>query len=160
MLIWQHLEENLEREYKPPYQRQWERAIASAPATQSSYAVVNREWQAHFEAETFRYLTIDAVDIPEIGEYVTRRGRGPLVRCIWLRVVLPTYGCDKCDKKETEEEEWKHEEMLTYALWTLFYKMSGFQRGRHPLVLELSVYSPSDAEHYCKELKNTMNDSS
>lgn len=150
----------MEREYKPPYQRQWERAIASAPATQSSYAVVNREWQAHFEAETFRYLTIDAVDIPEIGEYVTRRGRGPLVRCIWLRVVLPTYGCDKCDKKETEEEEWKHEEMLTYALWTLFYKMSGFQRGRHPLVLELSVYSPSDAEHYCKELKNTMNDSS
>ena len=132
--------------------------MQSTRAEQSQYAVVNREWQAHFEAENFKHLILGYSDVLEFGRIVVRSHRGSLVQWIWLRVELPTYGCDKCKKPESPDERMANEARFTYAIWNLHSFLSELDSGHPGISLELSVHSPSDAEHYCQELKGTMND--
>lgn len=156
--IFQYLVHDRRRQYQSPYHRQWERNIASTPAVQSQYAAVNREWQSYFEAQTFKYIILEDSDVLNFGKYVMLSQRGALVRWIWLRITLPSYGCDRCHKQETEAERRGHEAKFTHAIWDLLNQLSRLGANHPGLALELSVHSPSDSEHYCQELKNTIND--
>jgi hypothetical protein len=156
--IFQYLESSLSRPYQSPYHRRLERDLQSRQAEQSQYAAVNDEWRAYFEAGNFRNLILGYADILEFGRIVVRSHRGLLVRQIWLRVEFPTYGCNKCEKEEYREEHKENEMRFTCAYRGLISFLSELNADHPGISLELSVHSPSDAEHYCQELKSTMND--
>lgn len=160
-IIFHYLKDIKDRQYQPPHiqQSQRKKATKSTRGVQSQYAAVNREWQAYFEAYNFNRLILGHSDVGEFGKIVSRSHRGPLVRWIWLRVELLKYGCDKCSKQESLEERTAHEARLTLAMRDLLGYLSELDADDHPGVsLELSVHSPSDSEHHCKELRRTMND--
>lgn len=124
-----------------------------------SYAAINRQWQAYFERENFKHLILGYYDIQDFGTIVIKRHRGHLVRWAWLRLELPQYGCDRCKEAESAEETRAHEDRFTTALEYLLYYLSKLNNDDHPgITLELSVHSPSDSEHFCQELRNTIND--
>lgn len=146
---------NKERLSQSPSERQSQR---NGRGVQSSYAAVNREWQAFFEGHNFGKFILGNEDPGTFGKIVSRSQRKRLVRWIWLRVELPEYGCDVCAERETDEE-WKVNEVrFTQAVQDLFSVLAKFSAGHPGITLELSAHSPSDAEHYCQELKNTIND--
>lgn len=161
LMVFRHLHEDKRRQYQNPNTRRIMRKklTGTTRGEQAQYASVNRQWQSYFESITFERLTLGHWDIPEFYETVVWSHRECFVRYIWLRIELPGYGCDKCSKKETEDERYWHNVRFTTAMWDLFSCLSGFDHDHPGITLELSVHSPSDAEHYCQELKNTINDS-
>ena len=156
--IFDLLGDDKSRPYQSPDSRQSERRRKSTRSVQSQYAAVNREWQAYFEAQNFKCLILGHSDVREFGNIVSRYHRAGLVRWIWLRVELPKYGCRKCAKQESLEERTAHEARFTLAIWELLGILSEHNDGHPGITLELSVHSPSDAAHYCKELRNTIDD--
>lgn len=161
--IFSHLysvEANKTRPYESPATRKLTRDNLGLPP-ETRYASVNREWQEYFEAENFQRLILDHTDIANFGKIVTRRStryRANLVRWIWLRVTLLEYDCGQCSLPETNEEQTVNQTRITTAVWHLFRYLSVVNDGRANITLELSAHSPSDALHYCQELKNVMND--
>lgn len=158
--VFENLTISKRRAYQSPEDRRAERkrTTQSERGLQSQYAAVNTEWQTYFELANFGHLILDYSDVCDFNDIVSGCHRGRLVRWIWLRVQLPEYGCGQCSKPESPKEQKAHEVRFTTALWELFYSLATFS-NRHPgITLELSVHSPSDSEHHCQELKNTIND--
>ncbi|KAK4239862.1 hypothetical protein C8A03DRAFT_13793, partial [Achaetomium macrosporum] len=78
---------------------------------------------------------------------------------IWLRVELPEYGCGSRGCVALPREQIPDaDKTFTVAVWDLVGVLDRCQRewekhGNGGLTLELSVHSPSDSRHYCKELR-------
>lgn len=106
----------------------------------------------------FRHLILRHTDVTRFCWAVSRAHIPYLVRWIWLRVELPEYGCDKCSQEESTEEETANEIRFTRALRVLLGALAKFNDDHPGVTLELSVHSPSDSEHYCQELRNTLRD--
>lgn len=159
LLILGHLVVEESRPYQSPESRQRERKSTTAPqGTYMEYAVVSQEWQFYFEPQVFKRLIIDHTDIEELGRLISQSNKGHMLRWIWLRIQLPKYGCSKCRKKETEKEKETNERIFTVAIERLLGFLAKLGSQHPGIALKLSVHSPSDSEHYCKELGNTMND--
>ncbi|TPX08927.1 uncharacterized protein E0L32_009631 [Thyridium curvatum] len=133
----------------------------------SIYATVCREWQSFFEKENFKRLILHQSDIFLFGAFTHgQQQRRAWIEWIWLRIELPQYDCKKCQKAETLDEIRNNNIVFTKAVWGLFNILSTWERDLssvHPykgLRLELGVYSPSDATHFCKELQCRVNDTS
>lgn len=160
--IFSYLRDSKMRPYRPPCYHGIRPQGAGRPSrlVQSGYAVVNRDWQWYFEARNFQNLILGHEDTVDFYRIVREAGRGHLVRRIWLRVELPRYGCDRCSKPEDEEEVVANKARFTLAVWHLFDALSGLETldGDRGIDLELSAHSPSDAEHYCQEWRQTMED--
>ncbi|CAJ2504329.1 Uu.00g117230.m01.CDS01 [Anthostomella pinea] len=107
---------------------------------QAAYASVCREWQDYFEPIHFNALTLYQSDVAEFGRIMQGRWRA-MLHWIWLHVELPEYGCDRCKFAESAGEIRAHNIIFTNAM-----------------TLELSVHSPSDAEHFCKDLRSRLHD--
>lgn len=136
---------------------------ARAPKTRqlAALATVNKSWQEFFEGETFRNMILKSEDdIKTFATLVTGRRR-ELVRWIWLRVELPEYDCDKCEQVETAEEEKISRPFLTNLVLSLFEALSPWSTSetfRNGITLELSIHSPSDAQHFYRDLQHRIND--
>jgi hypothetical protein len=61
----------------------------------TSYAVVCREWQNHFEKLNFRQLILSNACVSGLNEHVTGDNRLKVQR-IWLRIQLRKYKCKAC----------------------------------------------------------------
>ncbi|KIN05119.1 hypothetical protein OIDMADRAFT_177432 [Oidiodendron maius Zn] len=114
----------------------------------STYAAINKEWQA-VERRTFRRLKLCRTSLTAFDR-VVRRQRG-LVEHIWLCIRLKPYGCPSCDQHETKLWSECHEDIVSTALWSLFRILSQWEthgnRRKAGITLEISVHSPSDSEH-------------
>ena len=130
---------------------------------QSTYAAVCREWQYFFERTNFQHLTIHQSDLLKLGRIVQGQRR-MFVKWIWLRLELPEYDCERCNKQESSEEIQSHNFVFTNAIWDLFAILSTWEKkgefgvGERGPTLELSAHSPSDSKHFCKELDSRIND--
>lgn len=75
-----------------------------------------------------------------------------LVRSLWLCIELERYDCTQCD---SDERAWhtshRDNDIILGALQSLFQTLSTWTPGGS-LTLDISVYSPSDAEHAFKYL--------
>ncbi|KAL6788166.1 hypothetical protein J3E68DRAFT_444843 [Trichoderma sp. SZMC 28012] len=121
-----------------------------------AYAAVSREWQAFFERWTFRDLTLHQSDLAEFGKITQDNiNRQMSVQFICLRMELPEYDCKKCKKEESPEEVRANQRLFTTAVWDLFFTLSQWEE-HCDVTLEISVHSPSDALHYCQELKSRI----
>ncbi|KAL7943326.1 hypothetical protein V8C42DRAFT_104380 [Trichoderma barbatum] len=126
----------------------------------STYAAVSREWHLFFETYQFKALTLHQDDLEDFDRIV-RGHRRMDVKFIWLRLELPEYGCNSCRRRESPNEVRVNERLFTNAVWNLFSILSSWgkegDRGVGQIILQLSAHSPSDALHYCQELKSRIN---
>ncbi|KAK0668654.1 hypothetical protein QBC41DRAFT_276414 [Cercophora samala] len=123
----------------------------------SKYAAVNKEFQDFFETINFRQLELSQHDLGEFGQVVFGRNiyRLSYTRHLWLRVLLPNYGCDVCQKAEDSATQGNNNATFTRALIQLLDILSRWKRKDYPIGgmnLELSAHSPSDAQHVWKHM--------
>ncbi|VTT73752.1 unnamed protein product [Fusarium fujikuroi] len=75
----------------------------------------------------------------------------PIIRYIWFRVKLKQYDCTQCENND--QDEWGLDEVdnrfIVDAFDNLFTTLSAWE-PRGDLVFEISIYSPSDNQHWFK----------
>ncbi|KAF4512571.1 hypothetical protein G6O67_001691 [Ophiocordyceps sinensis] len=125
----------------------------SFQTTMSRYAAVSEEWQTFFEGKIFHRLILHQSCIADF-DMIVRGRRRHLVKHIWLRVHFPLYDCPKCKSAERTCELTENNEIFTAALCHMLEVLGSWKKeGRFGLadggpVLELSMHSPSDSEHF------------
>lgn len=113
--------------------------------TLSRLATVSREWQREFERHNFARIRIRPARLADFDS-MTRRNRA-LVRYIWFCLELPIYDCPDCEREEAYYVEYTTHGLIASAFQTLF-EVLGTWDPSEDLVLDISVYSPSDSAHY------------
>jgi hypothetical protein len=127
--------------------------IDTRKTNMACYATVSKEWQAVIEKKNFSRLTLSP---PCLGTFdkTVRRQRG-LIKHIWLRVKLRTYGCPSCTESETITLTAINNTIIRRAITRLFTILSSWKRNgdcsNGGLTLELSTYSSSDSRHVFKD---------
>ena len=131
----------------------------------SRYAAVSREWVDFWEKVNFKHIILNQDDIAQFAAVMRNRPvRISFVSWIWLRLMIPSYNCTKCNYRETPDEIKRNNALFTNAIWDLFATLSTWGKDAssvvHPggVTLELSAESESDHQHYWKELAQTRHD--
>ncbi|KAH6980864.1 hypothetical protein BKA56DRAFT_486039 [Ilyonectria sp. MPI-CAGE-AT-0026] len=114
-------------------------------------ATVSREWQRIIERHNFARITLTPSRLADFGSIIHRNRA--LVGYIWLCLELQEYGCDECASRETEAWCFKETEniLIVTAFQDLFSTLTTWE-PRGNLLLDISIYSPSDSEHFFKYL--------
>ncbi|KAK7710642.1 hypothetical protein SLS64_005545 [Diaporthe eres] len=117
----------------------------------ASLATVSREWQTTIERHNFARIRLTPSRLRCFGS-MTHRNRA-LVRYIWVCLELEKYDCPYFDSHGAVM--WGHRSMdniiITTALRDLFSALSAWE-PQGDLLLDISLYSPSDSEYWFKEL--------
>lgn len=122
-------------------------------------ATVSREWQTEIERHTFARIKVTPPRLVDFGSMVHRNRA--LVNYVWFCLELDEYDCTRCapDHRILTGEEW--EEALSindaggYPIPTAFENLFSILSTwglNGDLVLDISVYSPSDSKHWFKYL--------
>ena len=116
-----------------------------------SCAAVSREWQAVIEHHNFSRIHLTPGRIVDLNE-MTLRNRD-LVRYVWLRLELEEYDCVDCAPEDLEKWELSNEDnlMIVETMESLLFALSEWTLNGE-LLLDISVYSPSDSKHYFRYL--------
>jgi hypothetical protein len=121
---------------------------------------VSREWQAELERYNFARIKLTPSRLVDFGSMVHRNRA--LVRYIWFCLELDEYDCTNCAPSyETYSDFDEYSEAIsisdtangpiTTAFQSLFSTLSTWE-PRGDLTLDVSIYSPSDSEHWFKYL--------
>ncbi|KAK0130184.1 hypothetical protein ONS96_000708 [Cadophora gregata f. sp. sojae] len=118
----------------------------------ADFATVSREWQAIIEKHTFSRIKLTPSRIGQLGSMVPHHRRS-LVGYIWLCLELPEYDCLMCDPQD--QDSWGLSStgniLVTKSFQALFSTLSVWEPSGS-LLLDISIYSPSDSEHWFKYL--------
>lgn len=115
-----------------------------------SHAAVCKEWNDFLQPRIFRKLNLCVPKLQDFPLVVPcDSDKRLLVRHICLNIELPRYK-PKCCCKESGKS-FKIDEIVYSAVFTLFTILSQWKREKD-LVLELNVYSPSDCEHWFRNI--------
>ncbi|EHK40691.1 uncharacterized protein TrAtP1_004022 [Trichoderma atroviride] len=116
----------------------------------ADFATVSREWQEKIEQHTFARIRLTPSRLAKFDS-MTSRNRS-LVRYLWLCLELDKYCCIDCALPtwvfNTNDDEG---EVIMTALQKLFSVLSTWGSESN-LSLDISVYSPSDSEHWFPHL--------
>ncbi|KAK1845891.1 hypothetical protein CCHR01_11501 [Colletotrichum chrysophilum] len=117
----------------------------------ANFATVSREWQKFIEPKNFARITVTRSRLPKFSS-MTHRNQG-LVRYIWVCLELQEYDCNQCaaGTKRMRLMSELDDALVTTALRDLIMTLSGWEPNGS-LLLDISVHSPSDAEHWFKYL--------
>ncbi|PVI03194.1 hypothetical protein DM02DRAFT_521358 [Periconia macrospinosa] len=110
----------------------------------AQYATVCREWQAVIEQLNFHSLSLAAQDVPKLNNIMATRNLN-LVKYIWYSIELKSYDCSDCFRDDDELESTAV--AIKDGIRTMFQTLSKRSHNRG-LTLDISIHSPSDAEHY------------
>lgn len=119
----------------------------------AAFATVSQEWQTIIERHNFSQIKLTWSRIANINSMLHRNRR--LVRYIWLCLELEEYNCTKCESEDMVLEVLSPADntRLTTAFQDLFSALSVWEPdSSSSLLLDISVYSPSDSKHWFKEL--------
>ncbi|KAL7803478.1 hypothetical protein V8C44DRAFT_353123 [Trichoderma aethiopicum] len=103
-------------------------------------ASVSREWQGVLEHANFEKLKLRMSRLDDF-ERIASPPRRSMIRHISLDIELPPYTCDDCGRRSSK----------------LFSILSAWEPAGD-LALELHVYSPSDRDHWFKEVNLSTDD--
>ncbi|KAI8256594.1 hypothetical protein K4K56_007546 [Colletotrichum sp. SAR 10_98] len=134
-------------------------------AKYSQLATISREWHSFFETLIFAEISLTPSRLFDPNSTAILFRKRCLIRYVWFRVELESYHCYKCplDVDENGNDEDKDEDvdvfgenpaddnLIVYAFQSLAAALSTWEPRSH-LVLDISVYSPSDALHCFKYL--------
>lgn len=126
-------------------------AILQNNCNLGSCAAVSREWQVMIEYHNFTRIHLTPERIAKLNE-MTHRNRN-FVRYIWFRVELEEYDCVDCAPEDFEKWELSDGDnnLVVESIEGLFYALSEWEQDGE-LLLEISVYSPSDSKHWFRYL--------
>lgn len=123
----------------------------------SRLATVSREWQQEFERHTFARIKLTPSRLPEFDS-MTRRNRG-LIRYLWLCLELDDYDCTQSGCIPLFGEGWIEsiivKDTMHGPITTTFERLLSVLSKWDPsndLILDISIYSPSDSKHWFKYL--------
>ncbi|PVH74316.1 hypothetical protein DL98DRAFT_604817 [Cadophora sp. DSE1049] len=116
------------------------------------FATVSREWQTIIEKHNFSRIKLTSSRVAQLGSMVPHKRRS-LVRYIWLCLELPEYDCSECEPQDPDSWGLSDAEnsLVTTAFQDLFTTLSVWGPDSS-LLLDVSIYSPSDSEHWFKYL--------
>lgn len=116
----------------------------------SDLATVSREWQTFIESHNFGRLKLTPSCLAEFA-LKTNRNRH-LVGYIWFCVELEEYD-DPADPENTEILSQNNVDLVVTAISDLFENLSTWNpTPTDKLLLDISIYSPSDLEYRFQEL--------
>ncbi|PLB42033.1 uncharacterized protein BDW47DRAFT_115196 [Aspergillus candidus] len=126
-------------------------AVLQTGGRVTGLAVVSKEWQAMIEPRNFARIKLTAPRLAEFSSMVQRNRSS--VHYIWLCLELQEYDCAKCAPHRVGGIGLSKADntMLITALQDLFSTLSTWESNGN-LLLDISVHSPSDAEHWFKYL--------
>lgn len=114
-------------------------------------AAVCREWQTTIEQANFHSLSLTSRDLPALDKIMAKRNFS-LIKSISYSIKLPSYDRLVCDYLELEYELKAITFAIKYGIRKLFHALSKYPHSGE-MTLDLSIYSPSDAEHYFKYIR-------
>lgn len=116
----------------------------------AGFATVSREWQTIIERHNFARIKLTPSRLLDFDSMVHRNRA--LVRYIWLCIEFQEYGCDLCAPQlEKAAISNPDNTLIIIAILDLFSTLSAWEPNGN-LLLDISVYSPSDPEHWFKYL--------
>lgn len=117
----------------------------------AGFATVSREWQTIIERHNFARIKLTSSRLVGFGSIIHRNRA--LVRYIWLCLELQEYDCTKCAPRDVEMWRLSRTDniLITTAFLDLFSSLSAWEPNGN-LLLDISVHSPSDSEHWFKYL--------
>lgn len=126
-------------------------AVMEDGSSLASLATVSREWQTTMERHNFARIRLTPSRIPDFDS-MTHRNRA-LVRYIWVCLELEKYDCPYIDYQSIYNWGGRMTDnmVVTTALHDLFSALGAWE-PQSDLLLDISLYSPSDAEYWFKEL--------
>ena len=136
------------------------KALIQDGCTLAHLATVSREWQAELERHNFARIKLTPSRLADFSS-VVHRNRA-LVGYIWLCLELDDYDCTRCapghesrmdldELAEAVDVSDTDECSITASFQNLFSILSTWDPNSD-LILDISIYSPSDSEHWFKYL--------
>lgn len=135
-------------------------ALVQDGCTLSRLATVSREWQAELERYNFARIKLTPSRLIDFRAMIHRNRA--LVDYIWFCLELDDYNCTKCAPSgmHTDEDELVEAFAvsdtdkcpITTAFQNLFSILSTWDPPHNDLILDISIYSPSDSKHWFKYL--------
>lgn len=123
------------------------KALLQDGCSLAGFATVSREWQTIIERHNFARIKLTSSRLVDFGSIIHRNRA--LVRYVWLCLELQKYDCTKCAPED--REAWGVSTLITTAFLDLFSTLSAWEPDGN-LLLDISVHSPSDSEHWFKYL--------
>ncbi|KAK8859998.1 hypothetical protein PGQ11_010732 [Apiospora arundinis] len=118
-------------------------------------ATVSKEWQEYFESITFKSLKVDEGRIEALDRIVSSSPRRVgVLRHLHLQIQLLPYDCLESGWRESLCEANANNIIFSNAVTALFKTMKSWPPAGEgeQTTLELSAFSPSDAQHCFKKL--------
>jgi hypothetical protein len=129
------------------------KALTQDGCTLARLATVSREWQTELERHNFARIKLTPSRLVDFSSMIHRNRA--LVGYIWFCLELDNYDCTKCAPTEGYEEAFSISDTdncpITTAFQNLFSILSTWDLNGD-LILDISIYSPSDSEHWFKYL--------
>ncbi|KAM5383515.1 hypothetical protein ACJZ2D_001964 [Fusarium nematophilum] len=120
----------------------------------SLLATVSRVWQSIIEPLNFAEISLTVPRLADLNSQAILFRKRSQIRYIWFRVELKPYDCGQC--VNTDQDRWGLDnidnQLIADAFESLFTTLSAWE-PRGDLVLDISVYSPSDNQHWFKYLR-------
>lgn len=134
-------------------------ALIQDGCTLGRLATVSREWQTQLERYTFARIKLTPSRLVDFSSMIHRNRA--LVSYIWFCLELDDYDCTKCApvRGMLTDVEWEEAFVIsdtdkcpiTTAFENLFSILSTWDLNGE-LILDISIYSPSDSKHWFKYL--------
>ncbi|RGP79228.1 oxoglutarate iron-dependent oxygenase [Fusarium longipes] len=105
-------------------------------------AAVSRAWQADLERYNFTRIKLTPSRLVDFRSMIRRNQA--LVRYIWFSLELDDYDCTHCAPRSVDDTEHCP---ITASFQGLFSILSEWDKDSK-LMLDISIYSPSDAQHW------------
>ncbi|KAF4963614.1 hypothetical protein FSARC_8399 [Fusarium sarcochroum] len=119
----------------------------------SQLATVSQAWQSIIEPLNFAEISLTVPRLADLNSQAILFRKRNQIRYIWFRVELKQYDCKQC--ANTDRDLWGLDNIdnqsIVDAFESLFTTLSTWE-PRGDLVLDISIYSPSDNQHWFKYL--------
>lgn len=117
----------------------------------AQYATVCRKRQKAIEQLNFHSLSLTAQDVPTLDNIMAKRSLN-LVKYISYSIELERCDCSDCNCYESEDEYMAAAVAIKDGIRAMLQTLSK-RSYSGDMTLDLSIYSPSDAEHYFKYIR-------
>ncbi|EFY84131.1 hypothetical protein MAC_09826 [Metarhizium acridum CQMa 102] len=116
----------------------------------SRLATVSRDWHSIIEPLNFAEISLTVPRLADLSSRAILFRKRSQIRYVWFRVELTQYDCTRCHN--TDLAFWSlDDQFIADAFESLFTTLAAWE-PRGNLVLDISVYSPSDNQHWFKYL--------
>ncbi|SCN88541.1 uncharacterized protein FFB20_08327 [Fusarium fujikuroi] len=119
----------------------------------SQLATVSRVWRSIIEPLSFANISLTVPRLTDPNSQAILARKRNQIRYIWFRVELKYYDCTQCENNNQDQEglDEVDNQFIVDAFENLFTTLSAWE-PRGDLVLDISIYSPSDNQHWFKYL--------